>query len=256
MQQPDIWAALSAPFDAAAVKERQGPKQHQGACEKQYGQCKHQHKMLSYVDARDVEARLDDVLTPAGWDFQATIVANPVVQGRLIVYASERAITREDFGYPNGDDDAEPIKSAVSDALKRCAVQLGVGRHLYTDNKAPRRAARTSSRPAQEARQNAPQAQHEKPANAPVNHQPGGSGMTVGQALDAIKEAGIDARTVSAKGKELYGKWALRDMTAEQRAHVVEELLLEAGASSSPASTTPTAPDADDMWAGIDTAAA
>ena len=30
--------------------------------------------------------------------------------------------------------DEEPIKAASSDALKRCAVMFGVGRHLYSDN--------------------------------------------------------------------------------------------------------------------------
>ena len=60
MPQPErvsVWDVLAEPFPPDAVKERQGPKQHQGACDKQYGQCRLQHKMLSYVDARDVEAR-------------------------------------------------------------------------------------------------------------------------------------------------------------------------------------------------------
>lgn len=226
MTQPEkvsIWDVLAEPFPPEAVKERQGPKQHQGACDKQYGQCKLQHKMLSYVDARDVEARLDDAVTPAGWDFMATVATGNVVHGTLVLFVGDRAITRQDFGYPNGDDDAEPIKSAVSDAIKRCAVQFGVGRHLYTDNKARRPAARQNA-PQQAAprpvaqRTTPPATGPQRPPSAPT-----GDGMTVAEAMRALE--GIDKRVISDKGKELYGIWSFKEMTAEQRAHVVEELL-------------------------------
>lgn len=115
-----LWDALAQPFPDDEVKHRPGPGNRQ----------------LSYVDARTVMNRLDGVLTPESWDFQANVVdlARGVVHGRLIIFAGDRAITHEDFGYPNGNDDPEPIKSAVSDALKRCAVQVGIGRHLYTEN--------------------------------------------------------------------------------------------------------------------------
>jgi hypothetical protein len=46
-------------------------------------------------------------------------------------------VIREDAGYPNSERDEEPMKAAVSDALKRCAVLFGIGRHLYDDNKVP-----------------------------------------------------------------------------------------------------------------------
>lgn len=130
------WTALAEPFPASEVKQRQGPKQHDGACQKQYGHCTQQHKMLSYIDARLVAQRLDDVVTPEGWEFTCEVAVTGVIKGRLVV----ANVVREDFGYPNSDDDAEPYKSAVSDALKRCAVLFGIGRHLYDDNKAPQRA--------------------------------------------------------------------------------------------------------------------
>lgn len=243
------WEALAAPFPPEAVKERQGPKQHQGACEKQYGQCKHPHKMLSYVDARDVETRLDEVLTPAGWDFQATIVADPVVQGRLIVYQDGRAITREDFGYPNGDDDAEPIKSAVSDALKRCGVQLGIGRHLYTDNKAPRRAPRAAQAAPQTAQNG-----HQRPEPRPVASAlvPAVAGavqpMQMGEAMQALE--GVDKKAISAAGKELFGTWSLKEMTPIQRGQLVAHLRGGASAPTPrPAATAPAGPD--DLWEGM-----
>lgn len=227
-ERVSVWDVLAEPFPPEAVKERQGPKQHQGACDKQYGQCRLQHKMLSYVDARDVEARLDDAVTPAGWDFMATIATGNIVHGTLVLFVGDRAVTRQDYGYPNGDDDAEPLKSAVSDAIKRCAVQVGVGRHLYTDNKVTRRPARQDApqpvqnapqRPAPRAVAPTPAPQRSEPpraSTAPVqNLQP----MTVKEAMAAVE--GLDRRMVSDTAKELVGTWSFKEMTDMQRAQVV-----------------------------------
>ena len=139
---------LTQPFDDDTVKERQGPRQHEGVCTKKYGQCTQKHKMLSYVDARDVAERLDAVLGMENWAFEVAAVPGAnVVHGRLMLFLRAedeqlRWIAREDHGYPNSDDDDEPLKSATSDALKRCAVLFGIGRHLYGDNKPKRRAVR------------------------------------------------------------------------------------------------------------------
>lgn len=145
----NIWDQLSDPFPAGVVKERQGPKQHADACTKQYGQCTQRHMMLSYVDARDVAERLDHVLTPARWSFRTEAVPNTnVVHGSLAISVEgDQWTVREDHGYPNSDSDEEPLKSATSDALKRCAVMFGIGRHLYDDNH-PQRPAAAPRKPA------------------------------------------------------------------------------------------------------------
>ena len=114
----NTWAALAEPFPDEEVKQRQGPG----------------GRMLSYVDARAVAQRLDDVLSPMGWDFTWDLVTDDVVKGHLVVRVGDLELVREDAGYPNSDRDEEPVKAAVSDAFKRCAVQYGVGRHLYGDN--------------------------------------------------------------------------------------------------------------------------
>lgn len=115
--QPDIWKALAEPFPDDAVKQRPGRG----------------NMTFSYVDARAVMQRLDDVLTPAGWDFTSAVIpGTDIVKGTLTI----ASMTREDYGYPNSDHDEEPVKAASSDALKRCAVMFGIGRHLYGDNKA------------------------------------------------------------------------------------------------------------------------
>jgi hypothetical protein len=111
-----MWAKLAEPFPDSEVKQRPG----RGSM------------TFSYVDARAVMQRLDDVLTPAGWEFTSSVLpGTDIVHGRLTV----AGFVREDYGYPNSDKDEEPIKAASSDALKRCAVMFGVGRHLYDDNK-------------------------------------------------------------------------------------------------------------------------
>jgi len=252
MPQPErvsVWDVLAEPFPPDAVKERQGPKQHQGACDKQYGQCRLQHKMLSYVDARDVEARLDDAVTPAGWDFMATIAQGNVVHGTLVLFIGDRAVTRQDYGYPNGDDDAEPLKSAVSDAIKRCAVQFGVGRHLYTDNKVTRRPARQE---APQPVQNAPQRPQPRPVAstaAPARAEPqrAAGSLTVSETMEATKH--LDMKTVSAAGKELFGTWSFREMTGEQRAQLVAHLT--GGGPSVPDAPSPVQPAGDDLWEGM-----
>lgn len=141
-----IWQRLAVPFPDDEVKQRPGAAKwdHKQACEGP--RCRvtkdpEMHVQFSYVDARAVAQRLDDVLTPAGWDFTcATIPGSDVVKGTLRIEES----VREDHGYPNSDRDEEPIKAATSDALKRCAVLFGIGRHLYEDNKPGQRTPRPS----------------------------------------------------------------------------------------------------------------
>ena len=105
-------AALSAPFNAEDLKQRPG----RGGL------------VFTYADARAVAQRLDDVLGVEGWQFEVAVadVARSVVKGSLAVVLGGKTVVREDFGYPNSAQDDEPLKSAASDALRRCAAQLGV----------------------------------------------------------------------------------------------------------------------------------
>jgi hypothetical protein len=88
---------------------------------------------FTYADARAVAQRLDDVLGLAGWQFEVKVAdpAAKVVHGTLIAVIDGVTTVRQDFGYPNSAQDDEPLKSAASDALRRCAAQIGVGRSLY-----------------------------------------------------------------------------------------------------------------------------
>lgn len=132
----EMWSKLAEPFPDSEVKQRPGSAtwNHRDECQK--NRCREtkdpaKHMQFSYIDARAVMQRLDDVLTPSGWDFTSSVIpGTDVVYGTLTVAGKVRG----DYGYPNSDHDEEPIKAASSDALKRAAVMFGIGRHLYSDN--------------------------------------------------------------------------------------------------------------------------
>ena len=116
-----IAAALAAPFEEKDLKHRPGRA----------------GMTFTYADARAVAQRLDDVLGIEGWQFEVK-VADPirgVVHGSLVVVIEGKSTIKQDFGYPNSTQDDEPLKSAASDALRRCAAQVGVGRSLYSPEK-------------------------------------------------------------------------------------------------------------------------
>lgn len=83
---------------------------------------------LAYIDARDVMARLDDVVGPQNWRDSYV----ETVKGRLICTLELRIdgewISKADGA---GNTDVEGDKGAISDALKRAAVKWGIGRYLY-----------------------------------------------------------------------------------------------------------------------------
>lgn len=111
----EIGAALAAPFPADEVEFL--PRAVQGG--KALG--------VAYIDARSVMNRLDFVVGPGGWSFDFDLLADggKMVRGRLTVLG----VTKCDAGEASTED--EILKSAVSDALKRCAVHFGIGRYLY-----------------------------------------------------------------------------------------------------------------------------
>lgn len=117
---------------------------------------------FTYVTSRKVAQRLDDVFGPGGWtyDWEAVVLTEPfVVKGVLACKVDGEWVAKSDAGYQNsvrdaetgkGRSDDEPVKSAVTDAMRRCAALWGIGRYLY------------EARPGQAATapQRAPQAQH------------------------------------------------------------------------------------------------
>lgn len=127
-----IFQELSAPFDPSDVSWRIGSTTKD----------KSRGMALAYIDARVVQDRLNDVLTPYGWQCEHVMgndkritcrigislhVANavkanaPLPENPLWVWKSDGA----------GETDFEGEKGSYSDSFKRAAVKWGVGRYLY-----------------------------------------------------------------------------------------------------------------------------
>lgn len=81
---------------------------------------------LAYIDARDVQDRLDEV---CGGDWQCRYPhANTKTVCEIGIKIDGEWVWRADGA---GDSDIEAEKGALSDAFKRAAVRWGVGRYLY-----------------------------------------------------------------------------------------------------------------------------
>lgn len=114
----NIWKALAAPFPQGCEKSKPIGR----------GQS------ARYITARSVMNRLDEVLGPENWtaEYSAFGPSNSVQCRLTVLLPNGDKATKCDVGAGAGmDDDGEDDKSAVSDALKRAAVQLGIGRYLY-----------------------------------------------------------------------------------------------------------------------------
>ena len=93
------------------------------------------HLMVPFIDARAATEILEAAFGIDGWSFEVISIERIgdqdwLARGRLSAFFADRTVIREDVGSSHGDLETG-AKGAVSDALKRCAVQYGVGRALY-----------------------------------------------------------------------------------------------------------------------------
>jgi len=109
--QEALLQQLKNPFDPRLVKWRSGGG----------------GKMLAYIDARDVMKRLDDVMGVGGWQDKYIAVDGGFIC-ELSLKLGEDWVTKS-----NGANNpkVEAIKGGISSALKRAAVEWGIGRYLY-----------------------------------------------------------------------------------------------------------------------------
>lgn len=123
----DIFDKLKAPFPIEDVEWRVGATTKDGT----------RGLALAYIDARHVMDRLDEVVTPAGWQCRYSHAGEKTVCELGLVTAlhnvdgvpdSAAWIWKADGA---GDTDVEAAKGALSDAFKRAAVRWGIGRYLY-----------------------------------------------------------------------------------------------------------------------------
>ncbi len=110
--------------------------------------------VLPYLDAREVQERLDEVLTPAGWrvSYAPVLVGGGFLCTLELLTGEREWVGKSDFGRYDGvlgrgnrsaraaaeTNDREvsalseqAIKGGASDAFKRAAVMWGIGRYLY-----------------------------------------------------------------------------------------------------------------------------
>jgi len=120
---------LEQPFGPEEIKQRDGS----------FGQT------LAYVSGHTVIQRLNDAFESA-WSFE--IISHEIHQDEVIVIGKLIAedVVKTQFGSSRitkardtGDlvSLADDLKSAATDALKKCSTLLGVGLHLYADKASP-----------------------------------------------------------------------------------------------------------------------
>jgi hypothetical protein len=114
---PDLFTALAAPFETGETKSFSKGGRH-----------------FSYVTARTVMNRLDEIVGPENWWDDYTFQPSCVVCRLSIRLPDGVIVTKVDAGGAAGlSDEGDDDKSACSDAFKRTAVKFGVGRYLYRD---------------------------------------------------------------------------------------------------------------------------
>jgi len=129
-QAANIYERLRFPFPAKNVKWRIGARSRDKA----------RGSALAYIDARNVMDRLDQVVGLSDWQTDYQVVglsdrqtdygesAGFITTCTLSLRINGEWIHKTDGA---GKTQVEGEKGAISDALKRAAVQFGVGRYLY-----------------------------------------------------------------------------------------------------------------------------
>lgn len=116
MNKAEILSALKRPFDPRQISWRVGATNKD----------KNKGIALAYLDARDVMRRLDEVFG-MDWQCRYSHAENKTICEIGVLIEGEW-IWRAGGA---GDTDIEAEKGAISDAFKRAAVLLGIGRYLY-----------------------------------------------------------------------------------------------------------------------------
>lgn len=114
-----IWKELSEPFPAGVVKWRVKKKTKKDP---------KKAEVLCYVDARNVMAKLDEVVGPNNWQTRGDRYGSKGARIELGIRIEGEWIWKSDVGE---DSNYSPLKGGWSDALKRAAVHFGVNRAAY-----------------------------------------------------------------------------------------------------------------------------
>lgn len=123
-------AKLKEPFPANKISWRVGST----TADKSNGMA------LAYIDARDVQDRLDEVCGVEGWQCRYVPMHDKKTVCEIGIRIprpdgkSDKIVADCEWVWKAdgaGDSDVEAEKGALSDAFKRAAVKWGIGRYLY-----------------------------------------------------------------------------------------------------------------------------
>lgn len=113
------WAALAAPFPAEDIEWR--------IAERGNGNGKQWAKVLAYVTNRAIMQRLDEVMGPENWQNEFKHIDGAFLCG-ISLRIDNEWVTKWDGAQ---ESQIEATKGGISGAMKRAAVQWGIGRYLY-----------------------------------------------------------------------------------------------------------------------------
>lgn len=85
-------------------------------------------KVMAYIDSRCIMNRLDEVAGPGNWRNEFMPIPTGGMLCGISLLIDGQWVTKWD-GADNSD--IEATKGGISDAMKRAAVQWGIGRYLY-----------------------------------------------------------------------------------------------------------------------------
>lgn len=92
-----------------------------------YSKSKAQAQCVAYIDARDVQKALDQVVGPENWQDDYKLIDEKLFAG-IGVRTENGWVWKWDTGT---ESNMEAEKGQVSDAFKRAGVKWGIGRFLY-----------------------------------------------------------------------------------------------------------------------------
>lgn len=181
-----IWERLAEPFPQADLerlpKTLRRDDQDRGRCDASTGtrytadgfHCGGYHARavhLDYVGHAGITTRLNEVLTPGGWDFKPMaytadslpLMARDQFWGQLTIWdvtdPTSQPVTKTDLAANyNGPQEA------WGDALRRCAMRFGVGTYLWSKSEAAAEKAKTADPEPEASPREERQAQEAPPA--------------------------------------------------------------------------------------------
>ena len=128
--QRDVFAALNKPFPSHDIEWR---AQRSGVS----GSGRTWAMVMAYITNRAIQNRLDEVFGPMGWKNEFINDGKTMMCGISVrnddsgEWVSKWDGVEIEWNNKNNNDKIDPVKTAISNAMKRCAVHWGVGRYLY-----------------------------------------------------------------------------------------------------------------------------